>query len=225
MTQWACGRNALMLAALALWAVSAHLASAGIGPADLRVAVAVTPLCVAGAVLAWQVTRPWLAVGALTVAVALALASSWGALRTHLPWLYYLQHLGVHLALAAWFARSLAPGRIPMVSAMARLIARAPLTPRALRYTRAVTWAWALFLVGNAAASTLLFAWAPVAVWSVYANLLTAPLIAVFFGLELAVRVCVLPRNERPTLKDVLQAWRAHRAAPVPLDRWTDRPS
>ena len=117
--------------------------------------------------------------------------------------------LGSHLMLAAWFARSLGAGREPAVTAMARMIAPRPLSAAALRYTRGVTLAWALFLAGNALVSTLLFAWAPTEVWSVHANLLTGPLMAGFFGLEMLVRRWALPPEERPSIKDVVRAWRA----------------
>ena len=207
-------RTVLALALLALWAVSAHLASAGVGPADLRVLVAVVPLAAAAALLAWQSPWPRVASGAATFSGLAILALSWAWLRGHLPWLYYLQHLGAHLALAVWFARSLAPGRTPVVSAMAQMITRLPMSERKRRYTRGVTLAWALFFVGNALVSTLLFAWAPIEIWSVHANLLTGPLIALFFGLEMVVRAFVLPRAEHPSLKDVVRAWQARRAQP-----------
>lgn len=222
MGRWARWHTALVLLGLAAWAISAHLASAGIGPADLRVVAAVAPLCVAAALLAWQMPHPRAGIAALAVAGTLALTGAWPWLRTHVPWLYYLQHLGTHLALALWFARSLAPGREPVVSAMARRIAPTSLTPRTLRYTRAVTWAWALFLAGNAAMSTVLFIWAPVPLWSTHANLLTWPLMALFFGLEMGVRARVLPPQERPALRDVMQAWQARRGTHSKLNRLAD---
>lgn len=205
-------KNILALALLLLWAVSAHLASAGVGPMALHMAVAVAPLWLAALMLALQTPWPWAAGGLLTGAFALVLMGAWSWLGEHITWLYYLQHLGAHLALAAWFARSLQAGREPVVSAMARVIYAGRLSERKRRYTRGVTLAWALFLAGNALVSTLLFAYAPVEVWSVHANLLTGPLIAAFFGLEMLVRRWVLPPEERPSIKDVVHAWQAQRA-------------
>lgn len=204
-------KNALALALLLLWAVSAHLASAGVGPIALHMAVAVLPLWFAALLLALQTPWRWAAGGLLTGACALVLVLAWSWLGTHITWLYYLQHLGAHLALAAWFARSLGEGREPVCSAMARMIFASPLSARKRRYTRGVTLAWALFLAGNALVSTLLFAFAPVEVWSVHANLLTGPLLAAFFGLEMLVRRWVLPPEERPSIKDVIHAWQARR--------------
>lgn len=193
------------------WAVAAHLASAGHGPADLHALVALAPLLLAFAMLLWQARlRFWLSALLALLAVA-ALAWCWSWLRGHLTWLFYLQHLGTHLALALWFARSLARGREPVVSAMARIIMAAPLSPRKQRYTRSVTWVWTLFFLGNAALSTLLFALAPVTVWSVHANLLTGPLLALMFALEMLVRRRVLPPEERPSISQILRAYRAQR--------------
>ncbi|MBS0469249.1 MAG: hypothetical protein JSR14_18855 [Proteobacteria bacterium] len=208
MTHW---RNVLAALLLALWALSAHLASSGIGPADLHIVVAVAPLAASALLIAWQSPWPLRASGALLLAAAVLLAFTWAWLRGHLPWLYYLQHLGAHLALAVFFARSLAPGREPVVTAMARMLAVGPVSARVERYTRGVTLAWALFLAGNALVSTLLFAWAPAEVWSVHANLLTGPLIALFFGLEMLLRRRMLAPEERPAIKDVVRAWQAQR--------------
>lgn len=214
-----CWRNAQAVALLLLWALSAHLASTGVGPIDLHIAVAVTPLAFSALLLGLQTPWPGLAASLVAGACALVLAVAWPWLRGHVTWLYYLQHLGAHLALAAWFARSLGAGREPVVSAMARMIAAGPLSARTRRYTRGVTLAWALFLVGNALVSTLLFAWAPAEVWSVHANLLTGPLLGVFFLLEMLVRQRMLPPEDRPSIKDVARAWQAQRGRSTATDR------
>ena len=64
------------------------------------------------------------------------------------------------------------------------------------------------FFLGNAAVSLLLFAWAPVEIWSLHANLLTGPLVAVVFLGEMLVRSRVLPREERPSLREVIRSYR-----------------
>ncbi|MBS0505954.1 MAG: hypothetical protein JSR53_01085 [Proteobacteria bacterium] len=220
MAAFAHWRNALGALLLALWALSAHLASSRIGPMGLHIVIAVAPLWLAAALAALQTPWPRSGAALVTLASVAALMAAWRWLHGHLPWLYYLQHLGAHLALAAFFARSLGAGREPVVSAMARLITPGPLSVASLRYTRGVTLAWALFLAGNALVSTLLFAWAPAEVWSVHANLLTGPLMAGFFGLEMLARRWALPPEERPTIRAVVRAWRAHRGqagqAPAP---------
>ncbi len=212
-------RGALGVLLAVAWTVSAHLASAGIGPLDLRVAVAFVPLALALVLLAWQSPRR----GPAT-ACALLLAGSgallgWPWLRGHFTWLFCLQHLGMHLALAAWFGGSLLPGRVPAVTAMARLIHAQPLDAATLRYTRGVTWLWTLFFLANGALSLLLFAWAPVEVWSLHANVLTGPLVALVFLAEMLVRRRVLPAQQRPALRDMIRSWRLHSAGGHPPPR------
>lgn len=201
------------------WAMSAHLASAGIGPANLHTVVAVAPLVAAVLFAAWQ--SPWRFPCTVSLAVVsiVVLAWGWTWLSSRVAWLYYLQHLGTHLALAAWFGRSLASGREPVVTAMARMIFGDTLSERKRGYTRGVTLAWALFLLGNALVSTLLFAFAPQEIWSVHANLLTGPLIGLFFLAEILVRRVVLPPQERPALGDIVRAYRARSSSSALLSK------
>lgn len=192
------------------WAAAAHLASMGVGPADLHLGIAITPLLVTGVIVAWR--SPLGPAGTvLLTAVALGLlAWAWPGLSGDVAWLYYLQHLCIHLALASWFGYSLVRGHEPVVTAMTRMIFGDQLTPGQRRYTRGVTWAWALFLLGNAALSTALFALAPLATWSVHANLLTGPLVAAFFLIEMLVRRIALPAAQRSALRDVVRVFRAY---------------
>lgn len=206
-------RTALAVVLLIGWALSAHLASAGIGPASLHTVVAVVPLMAAGLIATWHCAWRAAATVSLILVSVGALVWGWSWLSSNVAWLYYLQHLGTHLALAAWFGRSLMQGREPVVTAMARMIFGDALTERKRRYTRGVTLAWTLFLAGNALVSSLLFALAPQEVWSVHANLLTGPLIGLVFLVEMLVRHVVLPPQERPSLGEVVRAYRARSGA------------
>ncbi len=201
-TQW-------VVPLLILWAIAAHLASIGVGPVDLHLGIAIAPLLAAGMVIAWQSALRGVGAVVLMALVLGALAWAWPRLRGDVAWLYYLQHLGTHLAIAAWFGRSLGAGRTPVVTEMTALIF-GTVTPGQQRYTRSVTCAWTIFLISSALVSTLLFALAPTRVWSLYANLLTGPLIGVFFAIEMLVRRRVLPASERPALRDVVRVARAH---------------
>jgi len=190
-----------------VWIVASHLGSTGHGPVDLHVAVAVAPLVFAAAIVAARWPGPWWR-AALALAGAVLLWALWPSLRAQVAFLYYLQHLGVHLALAALFGASLRAGAEPLVTRLARGIFGDALSPRNRRYTRQVTVAWTAFFLLNAAVSTALFLWAPREVWSVHANVLTGPLLGLMFLTEALVRRCVLPPHERPGLAMVVQAWR-----------------
>lgn len=191
------------------WIASAHLASSGIGPVDLHTVVAVAPLLAAAAAMLWQTPLRGGPAWGLMLLMAGVLTWGWGWLRGNLPWLYYLQHLGTHLAMAAWFGRSLTAGREPVVTGLARMIFGDGISERKRWYTRQVTLGWTVFFVVNALVSTLLFAWAPTEVWSVHANVLTGPLIGLVFLVEMLVRRRVLPPAERPGMREIIEAWRS----------------
>ena len=164
-------------------------------------------------------TRGWLA---LLVALALGYAAlaHWlttaqgsaalGTLGPCVPWFYFLQHIAMFVALAAWFGASLRPGREALVTRFARLVEGA-LSPAGLAYTRGATLAWAVFSAAVAAASALLYFLAPLALWSVFANLLTLPLVGAMFVAEFLVRIRVCPElSHGGVLRGVTRSVRAY---------------
>lgn len=189
------------------WILASHLGSTGRGPVDLHVAVALAPVVAALGLVFGRLQRTWLKALAW-LGLALLLAALWPLLRTQVATLYYLQHIGIHLALAALFGLSLIGPGEALITRLARVVVSPELSPRNLRYTRAATLAWALFFVGNGLLSTALFAWAPRELWSLHANVLTGPLVTLMFLGEMAVRRLVLPPHERPSPRAVLRAWR-----------------
>lgn len=134
--------------------------------------------------LAYAVLAYW-----LTTASGIA---ALGAFAPYVHWLYYLQHAVLFVALGATFGASLRPGREALVTRLARLVGD-PLDARGLAYTRSVTLAWALFCAALIAASTLLFFLGPLEAWSIFANLLTLPLVGAMFAAEYAVRLRTHP--------------------------------
>jgi uncharacterized membrane protein len=190
-----------------VWAIAAHLASAGEEHRDLAVAVALGPLAALAIILLWR-QRPALAAGAGLV-LAAAAAALWPLLREHVAWLYFLQHLGTNLALAALFGLTLRPGRVALVTRFARLAHGGAVSAAKERYTRGVTLAWTLFFLTCASASAGLFFLAPTAVWSTFANLLTLPLVATMFVVEHLVRQRVLPPGDSSSVADTIRGYRA----------------
>lgn len=133
-----------------------------------------------------------------------------GAYAPYLPWFYFLQHVGMFILLAAWFGASLRPGRDALVTRFAKLV-EGDLAAEGLAYTRRVTLAWALFCAAMAIASALLYFLAPLALWSVFANLLSLPLVAAMFVAEYVVRLRVCPDLARGGLaRGVLRSMRAY---------------
>ena len=111
-------------------------------------------------------------------------------------WLYFLQHVGINVALGAGLRPHAGPAA-PAAGHRGRRIVHEEMTPALIRYTRQVTAAWTLFFVACALVSAGLFFFAPIEAWSVFANILSLPLIGLMFLVENEVRKRVLP-PQRP---------------------------
>jgi uncharacterized membrane protein len=192
---------------VAAWAIAAHLASAGAAPRDLAVAVALGPLAALAVLLLWR-QRPALAAGAGLVLAALA-AVFWPFLRDHVAWLYFLQHLGTNLALAALFGLTLRRGQVALVTRFAQFAHGGTVSAAKERYTRGVTLAWTLFFLACATVSIGLFFFGSIAAWSTFANLLTLPLVGAMFVAEHLVRQRVLPPGDTSSVADTIRGYRA----------------
>lgn len=203
-------RGAAVAGLVFCWMVAAHWGSDTLGNPNLRLALAVSPLIVAGAMIFVTHAGRWWA-WALAVLLAGGLWTLWPVLRINVPLVYYLQHLGTHLALAVMFGRTLMGPGDALITRMSRFILGEHLSERNIRYTRKLTGVWTLFFLVNALASTVLFVWAPVQWWSVYANLLTGPLIGSIFLIEHLVRRRLLPPHERPSFKAIVLAYQQRR--------------
>jgi uncharacterized membrane protein len=162
--------------------------------AGLGTPVALAPLAVVAFSLAWHSSHRAAMLSAIGAACAI-LTIEWDTLRHHFGMIYWIEHAGTELLLAIAFGRTLAAGKEPMCTYFARM-AHGAMTPELANYSRTVTKAWAIFFVCMSASSTLIFFTAPLAMWSVFANFLTAPLIAAMFIVEYAVRQRSLPDME-----------------------------
>ena len=173
------------------------------------------PYLAAAAVLAWRSRHRY---AWLLLCAALA-ALTWrhvDAIGDHAVWVYFIQHAGGNAILALIFGRSLVGNRVPLCSRIAA-ITHVHLEPRLARYTRRVTLAWTIFFAANAGLSALLFAYAPIVLWSVFANLLAIPLVALMFAVEYVVRLRVLPDIQHvPILDGIRLYFHLGRASPPP---------
>lgn len=190
------------------WAALAHYGSAGGAPADFSVALASAPIVALVVILLWRVGHPlWIALGGLAMLGLLALA--WPTLRQNVALLYYLQHLATNLALGALFGRSLFAGREPLVTHFAKLAHDGVISAVKARYTRRVTVAWTIFFLASAGVSTALFWLAPAIAWSVFANLLSVPLLGLMFVGEHLIRHFALGPEDRSSVADTIRGYRA----------------
>ena len=170
------------------YAAATHWAVASGHAATLSAGLLLAP-ALAG--LGWLAARPprpvWIRLAAAAAFLALVMLAARGATGA-LSVLYPLPSLLVYCALLWMFARTLAPGREALVTALARHV-HGTLPDEITAYTRQVNWAWCLFFGAMALTSLLLFALAPLALWSLFVNVLSLPLIAAMFVAEYAYRV------------------------------------
>jgi uncharacterized membrane protein len=199
-------RWAALIALGLAYALLAHHTNTTPQSGTLGSALAVAPLAAGALTLAWHSPRR----RAMLLACALGFTASWLAWRSaqpHFSMLYWVEHAGTELLLGVGFARTLASGQEPMCTRFARMI-QGQLTPAIERYTRRITWAWALFFGLMAATSTLLYYAAPLAAWSMFANFFTGPLICLMFVAEYALRRLLFPHMEHaPILAAVRAFW------------------
>jgi len=173
--------------------------------------VVVAPMFVAAGVVAWQRGQRALALVAAAATAALVVQAGRGG-GVAAEMLYLGQHVAVHLLLAFVFGSTLAAGREPLVSALARRV-HGSLTPAMAAYSRRVTVAWTFYFVAMAVLSIVLFATAPFVAWAAFANLVTPLAIVAMFVGEYLLRYRLHPEFERVTLMDAVRAYRRGAAA------------
>ncbi len=192
-------RRRLQLAAIVLAAVVyaglSHYNNSAAKTHDLGVALALGPVFGVGLLLIWRWGRPWAAILAAAAAAALA-HLYWPAMEKNFSLVYLLQEAGFYSLMAASFGQSLRAQHVAVCTRLADRL-HGPLTPLEVIYTRRVTAAWVWFFVSVTAATGLFFCFAPLRVWSLFANFGVPPLIGLMFVVEYAVRRRVVPQAQR----------------------------
>jgi uncharacterized membrane protein len=205
----------LMIAAIAVvgaaYLAFSHLLTIDEHPSLLMLALGVTPLTVIALLAAWNARMRWLALTLLAV-LALTVLLYLDALRNHVNWLYFMQHAGTMILLAITFGSTLGLGDADaLCSRVTRLMLPAgPADPAYMRYTWKVTLVWTVYFMTSALVSVGLFFFAPLAVWSYFANLLTPVIVGLMFVIEYGVRVRALPDRAHFSIAKTIQAYRAY---------------
>lgn len=138
------------------------------------------------------------------------------AVVSHQKVLAAVPSIALNLLLAAVFGATLRRHETPLIVRIAELDDPSELTPRFTRYLRALTVAWTIFFVVMALLSLLLMFYAPFEWWSLFANVLTWPLIGLMFAAEWAVRRAAFPDLPAHTPVYIIArvfAYRRHAAA------------
>jgi uncharacterized membrane protein len=210
------GLKFLMIALAIAYPITAHRAVMGRSVAVTAASLAVLaslfllPRLVARSIVAW----------CLLPAVAGALL--WLA-HSHAAWLpLYATPVFVNIFGAWIFGHTLAPGQVPLIERIARLLHEEDgINEGIARYARKVTIAWTLFLSGLAVLNATLALLAspdgvlmilgfhpvvtvPVEVWSLFANFIDYVMAGVFFIAEYAWRQRKFPEQPYRNLFDFI---------------------
>ncbi len=118
---------------------------------------------------------------------------------------YYLPHVLFNLALMVLFGHTLLPGREPLITLFARRV-HGTVPPEIVNYTVQVTWLWTVFFAATVVMSLLLYHFAPLAVWSVFANVLSLPLVILVFVGEYLFRIYHIPNFPHVSIFKGVQA-------------------
>ncbi|MDD4929308.1 MAG: hypothetical protein PHP85_08535 [Gallionella sp.] len=200
-------RPLVIAAAVIGYPLLAHYTNEHAHSEQLGAVLSVAPVLTISFVLAWNSARRHVMLGA-TVLACFALMTVWPLLLQHYGVVYWLDHVGMQLVLLMTFAITLSGGRQPLCTRLAEAV-HPPLTPAHEIYARKVTVAWSLFFAAMALTSTLLFFLAPMTVWSIFANFMTLPLVALMFVAEYRVRKYALPEVKNIHILDAVRAFRA----------------
>ena len=122
-------------------------------------------------------------------------------------------HALIYGALLALFGGTLRRGRVDLVTSLARRL-RGALQPEVEAYTRGVTKAWCAFFGCQLATSLLLMLFAPATAWSLFINVLDAPLVALMFLSEFAVRRIRFPGHDHAGIAGTVRAFGQRAARP-----------
>jgi uncharacterized membrane protein len=199
-------RHALVAASILVYALLEHYANTTPGAAAFGAALAVTPLLAAWLLMARRTARPRLSLLLASLLAGFVLVQTWPQIERNFPLMFMLQEAGVYLMLGFGFGRSLSPGQIPLCTRWATMV-HGPLSEPVQRYTRSVTLAWTIYFVAISLGSIVLYAFAPLRLWSVFANFLTLPLAALMFAIEYEVRRRRLPWMQHASLADTARAY------------------
>lgn len=145
---------------------------------------------------------------AMLVALIAASGFGWNTMLRSQEWIYLMQNVSMQGLLAWGFGHTLLPGHEPLISQIARRVHGDDYSPAIATYTLRATWAWAMFSLSMALMSVLLFAIAPLAVWSFFVNFVAFILLGLMFVLEYAVRrYCLRGEPHVPFFKSISLYW------------------
>jgi uncharacterized membrane protein len=128
-----------------------------------------------------------------------------------------VSHATLNLFLFWLFGRTLLAGREPLISQISRRI-NGELRAEVADYTRHVTIAWCVFFALQVITSLLLYAFAPLAAWSFFINILNLPLLILMFVGEKTYRTVRFPNHPKTSILKAIEVYSKDFAAPRKAD-------
>lgn len=194
----------LVVVACIAWQYGVHASFSGRADGWLHAVMLWAPLAL---LAAWALARSrqkwlWLA-GLLAAGAAIYLAEHHE--RLGLAAVSGISHAACYLFLLWYFGRTLAQGRVPIVTRFARRV-HGVLQPPMELFTRRVTIAWCTFFAAQLIVSALLFAFTPLQAWSLFVNLLNLPLLALMFVGQLVFKALRYPDYPRASVWQAFEA-------------------
>lgn len=184
-----------------------------------RLLLVFTPLLI---VASWMILRSvrkiWWPLGALLLAALIYYVVTGAHGKVGLLAVNGLAHATLNLFLLWLFGRTLLRGREPLITQIASHI-KGQLTPDVALYTRQATIAWCVFFTLQVVTSLSLYAFAPVAVWSLFINVLDLPLLALMFIAENTYRTLRFPHHSRTPIMKVIEVYTKNYAAPKKAEK------
>lgn len=206
------GRLALVALAVIAYAVLAHWLTVHAAGSPWALAIVWGPVLLSLAGYAAAKRRWLLLLAAIGGLAYVAFAGSVSDLQR----MYLLQHAGIHAALGAAFAATLRVGQVPMITKVALRVHGGQMPEAKHAYTRHVTVAWVVYFVAMVLVSLGLYAWAPWAWWSAFANLVTPVALVLMLVGEWRLRYWLHPEFERVPIATAMRAFRQAPAAGTP---------
>lgn len=117
-----------------------------------------------------------------------------------------IAHAGAYLLLLWYFGSTLAQGREPIITRFARRV-HGTLSPAMEQLTHRLTVAWCVFFAMQIAVSALLYAFAPLAAWSLFVNLLNLPLLVLMFTAQGIYKTLRCPDCPRASVLQAVEAF------------------
>src|SRR3972149_2557657 len=117
----------------------------------------------------------------------------------------YIAPVMINLAMLAVFAGTLLPGREPLISTFHRLTVSRDMDQVISAYTRRLTWVWATLFAAMTVESAVLAIFAPLAIWSLFANFLNYFFVAALLIGEYFYRIIRFRHYPHPSLLQFLR--------------------